>query len=117
MRISDWSSDVCSSDLRHLPIPLPKATKNATFRRWRAPPANQIRFRGMQKGEGLFSVLNLQELIRISLKLCLPEKTMLWWFLTHQRGTWALRGLCSELKARQVEQCIDRKSKRLNSSH
>src|SRR3546814_6313768 len=53
MRISDWSSDVCSSDLARTPRaePMPASTDQTDITRWRSPLGKAVRAAASAAGE------------------------------------------------------------------
>src|SRR3546814_3398130 len=113
MRISDWSSDVCSSDLRSLPPPRPAAPKAplAASEHYGPAPlgfgANQDRLRETAPGISEQRILSHSSLRS---PISLYQSSKCFW-----------RPLC-EIQASinvgtMIPSILDRKSTRLNSSH
>src|SRR3546814_8346741 len=115
MRISDWSSDVCSSDLRVLSEKLSLA---ALARIW------QMLLKGLGEVQAAPVPLQAAEmaLIRLAYVSDLPTPTELVERLSGVPGgasgsAGGARSTTAQAGAQAGEQAGDRKSTRLNSSH
>src|SRR3546814_1086737 len=97
MRISDWSSDVCSSDLRERGLRWPVVNGKETLWRYRegydpyVKPGEGVRFYGRPDGRAVVLAVprseehtsELQSLMRISYAVfCLKKKTILQYYAT-----------------------------------
>src|SRR3546814_9385754 len=110
MRISDWSSDVCSSDLRERRGPLDYRPNAFGRRRRAADPPQPAMAQPSQLREGA-ALLNGIEALRERARTVLDAAT--WQYL--EAGT--DDGISTQWAADARQQLADRKSTRLNSSH
>src|SRR3546814_3839972 len=104
MRISDWSSDVCSSDLLEI-------RRSFTFKQDVAKAPDPSQKRGWGRCQcGRSSAFNRSGGIDDATRLRLCEKNVIRF---HETSA----GLVSPLRLAEASMSRDRKSTRLNSSH
>src|SRR3546814_10634117 len=110
MRISDWSSDVCSSDLLQLVLPARKeVVDNAALGALRAAVQTAIYRTIGSEGSHRLSFQNWQRVADLGIEL--PEASA--WLYEWRPCTADDRG---GAEGARIE-AVDRKSTRLNSSH
>src|SRR3546814_5520952 len=117
MRISDWSSDVCSSDLTDLPLPTA---------RQKGPRYTPVTKRGDKPDAVAWLLKNTPELSDAAISRligttkptinAIREKTH-WNAQNIKPRNPVLLGLCTQADLNDALRKADRKSTRLNSSH